>query len=388
MSAKSVLMIDPGNYTPYYDVNLCNALIKEGWNVEWITSPYLFESISAPPNLVVRHLFLRGVALVTRYLPGVVRRGLKAAWYPFDLVRLDRELASRAPAVLHVQWALLPALDAFFWRRWKAKGWRIVYTAHDVAGLDGTTPHVLVGANRRLFKVADAIATHSERDRAQVIQSGAEPARVRRVPQGTPGIFQQPSVSQADARRELGLDLSRPTILFFGLLKRYKGLLVLLSSLVKVREEIPNALLMIVGKAVGDSRDYAREISRLCLGDSIRWDQSYVPSRRVGLYFASADVVAMPYRAASASAVLLNAYAHSRAVVATTVGGFPEMVCEGNTGFLVPPDDPDAFASRLVELLRKPHLAIAMGECAKQHATQHHEWPLIARLTTEIYETI
>ena len=386
-------MVDPGNYTPYYDVNLCDALIKQGWNVEWLTSPYLFEPIAAPSYLRVRHLFLRGLSAVTRRLPRIfqlaaLRRGLKAASYPFDLLRLDRELASRPAAVLHVQWALFPVLDAFFWRRWKARGWRVVYTAHDFAGLDGTTPRLLVGSNRHLFKVADAIATHSERDRTQIIRSGAAPSRVTRVPQGTPGLFQPPPVSRADARRELGLDPSRPTILFFGLLKPYKGLLVLLSSLVKVREAIPNALLLIVGKAVGDGRVYAREMSRLSLGDSIRWERSYVPSRRVGLYFTSADVVAMPYRAASASAVLVNAYAHSRPVVATSVGGFPEMVEEGNTGFLVPPDDPDALASRLVELLDKPHLAHAMGEYARQYATEHHDWPLIGQLTAGIYETI
>jgi glycosyltransferase involved in cell wall biosynthesis len=385
MPTKSVLMVDPGNYTPYYDVNLCDALVKQGWTVEWLTSPYVFERIDAPSNLCVRHLFLRRVVTMTRNFPSFVRRGVKAASYPFDLARLDRELASRPAGVLHVQWALFPKLDAIFWKRWQKKGWRIVYTAHDVDGLDGTTPRLLVGANRHLFRLADAVATHSERDRVQVIQSGAVPARVMRVPQGTPGLFQQPVVAKDEARRALGLDPERPTILFFGLLKAYKGLEVLLSSLVIVREQIPNVLLLIVGKPLETNHDYTGIIARLGLGGSVRWERSYVPSRRVGLYFASADVVAMPYRAASASAVLLNAYAHSRPVVATTVGGFPEMVEEGYTGFLVPPGDPDAFASRLVALLSKPELAIAMGEHAKQHALQHHEWSLIGRLTSDMY---
>jgi glycosyltransferase involved in cell wall biosynthesis len=388
MSGKSVLMIDPGNYTPYYDVNLCDALIKQGWDVEWLTSPYLFERIDAPSNLRVRHLFLRRVVTMTRNFPGLVRRGVKAASYPLDLVRLDRELASRPAGVLHVQWALFPKLDAFFWKRWQAKGWRIVYTAHDVEGLDGTTPRLLVGANRRLFRLADAIATHSERDRAQVIRLGATPSRVTRVPQGTPGIFQEPPVCQAEARRELSLDPSRPTILSFGLMKAYKGLRVLLSSLVKVREQVPDVLLLIVGKPLGTDRDYMRIIASLGLSESVRWERSYVPSERVGLYFASANVVALPYLAASNSAVLLNAYAHSRTVVATKVGGFPEMIVHGKTGLLVPPDDPSAFAAALIELLRNPGLAQSMGEFARENATRHHDWPLIGQLTAGIYDTI
>ena len=388
ISAKSVLMVDPGNYTPYYDVNLCDALIKQGWAVEWLTSPYLFERIDAPSNLRVKHLFLRRVVSMTSKFPSLVRRGVKAAAYPFDLVRLDRELASRPAGVLHVQWALFPKLDAFFWKRWKAKGWRIVYTAHDVDGLDGTTPRLLVGANRHLFRLADAIAAHSERDRARIIRLGAAPSRVTRVPQGTPGIFQAPPVGQSEARRQLGLDPDRPMILSFGLLKAYKGLRVLLSSLVKVREQVPNVLLLIVGKPLGTSPDYTRIIARLGLSGNVLWERSYVPSERVGLYFASANIVALPYLAASNSAVLLNAYAHSRTVVATKVGGFPEMIVHGKTGLLVPPDDPSAFAAALIELLRNPELARSMGEFARENALRHHDWPLIGQLTAGIYETI
>jgi len=388
MSAKSVLMVDPGNYTPYYDVNLCDALIKQGWNVEWVTSPYLFETITAPSNLRVRHLFLRGVTTVTRNSPSFLRRGMKAASYPFDLARLDRELASRPAGVLHVQWALFPKLDAIFWKRWQARGWRIVYTAHDVDGLDGTTPRLLVGANRHLFRLADAIATHSERDRAQIIRSGAAPSRVTRVPQGTPGLFQRPPVAKNEARRTLGLDQGRPMILFFGLLKTYKGLEVLLSSLVTVREQIPNVLLLIVGKPLENKRDYAGIIAKLSLSRSVQWERSYVPTDRVGLPFAAADVVALPYHAASCSAVLLNAYVHSRPVVATSVGGFPEMVDHGKTGLLVERDDSAALAAALVELLLDPERAQCMGRRAREKALENHGWPLIGQITGGIYRTI
>ena len=188
--------------------------------------------------------------------------------------------------------------------------------------------------------------------------------------------------------QELGLDPTRPTILFFGLLKAYKGLRTLLFSLAKVRDHVPNVLLLIVAKPLVNDRDCTRIIARLGLAQSIRWERSYVPSRRVGLHFASADVVALPYRAASSSAVLLNAYAHSRPIVATTVGGFPEMVEHGKTGFLVPRDAPAAFADALVGLLRNPELAHTMGQRARQYAMTHHEWPHIGHLTAEIYKTI
>ena len=386
-------MVDPLNYTPYYDLNLCDALIEQGWQVECLTSPYLFETIESPARVPVKNVFLRFAGSLIdrmqwiRRVP-MVRSGIKALSYPFDLIRLDRELASRPVGILHIQWALLPVIDEIFWKRWQKNGWRIVYTAHDVDGLDGTTPRVLVGANRRLFKRADAVAAHSERDRTQVIRLGAKASRARRIPQGTPGFFQSGCVSRDSARRELGLDSERPMVLFFGLLKAYKSLETLLSAMVTVRASIPNVLLLIVGEALTNHERYVRLIVELGLTESVRWDRSYVPTSRVALHFAAANVVAFPYRAASSSAVLLNAYAHGLPVVATTVGGFSEMVEHGKTGFLVQPEAPTELADALVRILRDPELACEMGRSAKQYASTHHEWPLIGRHTADIYNSI
>ena len=393
MSTKSVLMVDPLNYTPYYDLNLCDALIASGWKVEWLTSPYMFETIDPPSSVPVRNVFQQFAAAVMHRLQWIrgistMRGSIKAMSYPFDLMRLDRELASRPVGILHVQWALLPMIDAVFWKRWQKKGWRIVYTAHDVNGLDGTTPKLLVGTNQRLFQLADAVAAHSERDCAQIIRSGAVASRVRRIPQGTPGFFQSSHVQCEDARRALGLDPERPIILFFGLLKAYKSLETLLTSMVSVRERIPDVQLLIAGKPLSNLDAYMRLIAELGLTDAVRWERSYVPTSRVGLHFAAANVVALPYRAASSSAVLLNAYAHSVPVVATTVGAFTEMVEHEKTGLLVPPESPAELADALVRVLGCPEMASAMGRRARQYATANHEWPLIGKLTAEIYSSI
>ena len=385
-----VVLVDPGNYTPFYDLNLAAALSAQGWEVEVMTSAHLFETIPAPPAVRVTALFFSRVTQMLHRWPRlrnrrILRRLAKAASYPGDLRRLDRALAERPAGVLHVQWALLPWVDARFWRRWRARGWTVVYTAHDVRGLAGTTPRPLRLANRRLFRLADRVVVHSSRDRDRVVAAGVPAERVSVVAQGGPGMFHGANVERCEARRALGIDSSRPTILLFGFLKAYKGLGLLLASLARVRDRIPDVLLLIAGEPLTSTRRWDRAIRERNLERHVLWHRSYVPTDRVSQYFAAADVVALPYVSASSSAVLVNAFAHARPVVATDVGATPEMVADGETGIVVPGQDSAGFALALQSLLLAPAKAATMGRSARDDAQRRHGWTCIASETTRLY---
>ena len=150
MSGPPVLLVDPGNFTPFYDVQLGNCLADRGWRVEWLTSRSPFEDVTLPARLWTRVAFCpfldfrQGFGARLRRTRRL-RRIARAASYPADLARLDRHLASRPPGILHVQWAHAPWLDAMMWRRWRRRRWRVVYTVHDARPLAGTTPRLLHG---------------------------------------------------------------------------------------------------------------------------------------------------------------------------------------------------------------------------------------------------
>src|SRR3972149_677167 len=116
----TVLILDPGNYTPYYDLNLGQSLGQRGWNVKWLTSRFLFETLDLPECVQVDYSFFTllenaRIRRLTRIRERHrLRRTIRAIAYPFDLWRLDRKLETQPSGLLHVQWALLPALDAFF----------------------------------------------------------------------------------------------------------------------------------------------------------------------------------------------------------------------------------------------------------------------------------
>ncbi len=390
---RSVLLLDPDNFTPYYVANLGHELAGRGWRVEWLTSPHLFAPVPAPEGVEQRNLFFRNLEATggstvkpARQRIWWLRRSAKALSYPFDLRRLDRELSSRPPGILHVQWALLPALDARFWSRWRRRGWKIVFTIHDLEPRAGSNPR-LSGSSRRLFRVADAIVVHSQVDQAAVLESGIDGSRVRKILPGGGGIFELEAPPRDTARADLGLEAHRPTVLFFGLIKAYKGIGVLIDSLEHLRRQVPDAQLLIAGEIPGRERHWRQRLLRAEVDGGVIWHAGYVPQERVSLYFAAADVVALPYLASSTSGVVPLVYAAGRPLVASSTGALPEMIDDRRNGLLVPPRDPDALAAALAELLLDPDRARQMGAVSRQLASRF-SWARTAVETEELYRSL
>ena len=392
-----VLVLDPGNFTPYYDANLCQALADRGVPVEWITSPYLFEPIPAPAGVCVRHAFftLFGQSrLLARALKVAwLRRVLKGISYPVEMLRLTRELRGRTPGVIHVQWSLMPGLDGLlirFWRRW---GWRVVYTAHDLLPLGPSRRRIRFESwdrleRRWLFRAADALIVHSEANRLTAIRLGAPAERLRVLPLGGEGRFRGACLTREDARRRLGLDPQKPLALFFGLIKPYKGLSVLLRSMSSVKTRVPQAHLLVAGSPMEPLAATLRLIAELDMQDDVTLHAHYIPSNLVASYFSAADVVVLPYLEVSLSAVLVAAYEYARPVIVTAIGGLPELVEEGKTGLTVPAGDVQALASAIVALLEDPARCREMGAQARRLAEERHAWPAIAGRTADLYDQV
>lgn len=148
----------------------------------------------------------------------------------------------------------------------------------------------------------------------------------------------------AEARRKLGLTPDEPVLLFFGFVREYKGLRTLLDALPQMRKRHPGLKLLVVGEFYESRSVYDNKISELGLKDAVVIRDDYVPNEEVGVYFAAADCVVLPYRTATQSGIIQVAYALNLPVISTDVGGLGEVVVNGETGYLVPPNDPAALA--------------------------------------------
>jgi len=140
------------------------------------------------------------------------------------------------------------------------------------------------------------------------------------------------------ALQELGLPADGRYLLFFGFIRRYKGLDLLLSAMADEKVKQTGAKLIVAGEFYEDAAPYHAQIEQLSLADRVILKTEFIPNGKVLLYFSAADLVVQPYRSATQSGVSQVAYHFNKPMIITNVGGLAESVPDGKVGFVVPPE--------------------------------------------------
>lgn len=157
-------------------------------------------------------------------------------------------------------------------------------------------------------------------------------------------------VDRAIALQRLNLPADKKYLLFFGFIRKYKGLDLLLEALADPRLKDQDVRLIIAGEYYGDKERYEQIIQEKNLQDRVHLFTDFIPNDEVPLYFSAADVVVLPYRSATQSGITQVAYYFERPMIATRVGGLPEAVPEGKTGLLCEPE-PASIADAIARFL-------------------------------------
>jgi glycosyltransferase involved in cell wall biosynthesis len=239
----------------------------------------------------------------------------------------------------------------FYWVFLRAlkenNGPRTLFICHNVF------EHEALGAktsiSKRVLTQGDLFVAHSHWDKNNLL-SWMSPSRascVRVCPHPIYEHLKQPFLSKAEARALVGIRAER-VLLFFGFIREYKGLRYLLESLLLLEKSL-GIHLLIAGEVWGDARPYHDLIRSLGLASRVTFVQKYIPNEEVARYFASADILVSPYVTASQSGIVQLAYGFSKPVIVGRVGGLPEAVDDGRTGYLVPPKDAAAIARAVMD---------------------------------------
>ena len=146
------------------------------------------------------------------------------------------------------------------------------------------------------------------------------------------------TLTTGEARKAIGLREEGRYVLFFGFIREYKGLDLLLSAMADERLEQLGVKLIVAGEFYGDPKPYMEQLRSLDLGSRVVMHTEFIPDHEVNRYFCAADIVAQPYKSATQSGVSQIAYNFEKPMLVTNVGGLPEIVPDGKAGFVVAPD--------------------------------------------------
>jgi glycosyltransferase involved in cell wall biosynthesis len=362
-----VQLVDPSAFTPPYDRALAAALARGGAEVELLTSRFLYGPVPEADGYRVRECFYR--RSTARGLDAPARRAFKLAEHVPDMLRLRRHADAD---VIHYQWLTVPALDA---RLLPARRPRVM-TAHYVLP-PRPTRRQLAGA-RRAFGAMDAVIAHSEHGARRLRELvGVDPARVRVIHHGAFDYL-----TRLPQEKPLPPELEGaegPVILFFGLLRPYKGV----DTLLEAFRRIESAELWIAGNPRMDVAPLRRLAAEA--PGRVRFLTRFVEDEEIPALMRRADVVVLPYRDAEHSGVLYASLAFAKPLVLSAVGGFPE-VAEQGAARLVPAEDPAALAATLSDLVGDESARAELSEAAARAAMGAYSWDEAARQTLALYE--
>jgi glycosyltransferase involved in cell wall biosynthesis len=351
-----VQVVDPSAFTPPYDHALCGALARAGAEVELITSRFAYGSVSPPEGYAVRELFYRRAVGA----PGSRARTVaKLASHIPDMLRYRG--VARSADVVHFQWLTVQAADRYLLPRRP-----IVLTAHDLLPREPRPGQVR--GQRRLYDAVDAVVVHSRYGRDQLVQRlGLDPAKVHVIPHGSFEHLTRVGGEEVSLPPELTAVRS-PVVLFFGLLRPYKGVDTLLEAWPRMPVEPLRA--------------------RAPAG--VRFVSWFVSDAELPAFFRRADVVVLPYSRTERfdqSGVLATALAFGKATVVSDVGGFGEVAATG-AARLVPPGDPVALRDALVTVLGDPVERERLESAAAEAAAGRYSWDEVARQTLALYREL
>lgn len=257
----------------------------------------------------------------------------KLAWNsPVSWRRVARGLAAfDLVVVAHVSPFHAPAYTTVL-RRLRAEGTRTVVICHNVRPHEGRffDERLL----RRLYDAADSLVVHSESQRELAGELSTRPTRVATLPPFMPKSFVRRSPAQGEHRR----------LLFFGLVREYKGLDLLLRALARGPADIR---LRIAGEFWGGAGATHTLAAELGIADRIEVIDRYVPADQVPELFSDVDALVLPYRRATGSQNTWLGFEFGVPVIAARVGNLDADIIEGRSGFVVEPDDVESLAAAL-----------------------------------------
>lgn len=317
----------------------------------------------------------------TNLMKNAVIRNILTYYNPLSWIWIGFTIKGK---IIHAQWWSHVLAPVYFvvLSICKCRRKKIIITVHNVL------PHESSKLNKFLNGVVlcwgDMFIVHSTRNIEEMNRIfGVPEEKIIRIPHGILGSFKDGMVTQEDAREKLNFPLDCKIILFFGNIREYKGLDVLLEAFSYVINEVNNVLLVIAGFPWAKWEKYEELIEKNNLSKNIKLFLEFIPSDEAKYFYYASDLVVLPYREfMSQSGAGAVALAFEKPLIVTDVGGLPELVKDKK--FVVEPNNPRALAEKISLALGDDGLIKKLSEDSRDLA-EEYSWDKIAEKTVELY---
>ncbi|MEW6600303.1 MAG: glycosyltransferase family 4 protein [Nitrospirota bacterium] len=300
---------------------------------------------------------------------------------PFSWIKVYRAIKEFKPEKVVVPWWVASWMPQFWTitslikRNLEAE---VVFICHNAV------EHESNGLKRRATKAvlsrAMRIITQSKEDTENLKDLFGDEIKCITAFHPTYSELANTKYSKDYAKKILGL--RGDVLLFFGFIRDYKGLDVLLKAMPMVIKEKREATLLVVGEFWNDKKKYMNIINDNRTAGNITIIDEYIPNEGIGKYFAAADLVVQPYISASGSGICQIAYGFDRPVIATNVGSLPDVVQDGINGRIVKPRDHHGLAEAILESLEKDTLDTLTRNAEK--TKERFSWERMADIVTGV----
>ncbi|HZY71710.1 MAG TPA: glycosyltransferase family 4 protein [Edaphobacter sp.] len=382
-----VFMMDLWATVPYYTAYLSKALLSEGvdltvGSITYYLDPDCFSArgIEPDPGLL---------DVVGKFrLPRLPRRVLKFFEAMLNLSALAVRFFFRPPDVIHVQylpmlkWRL--PLDLWFLELCRRRGSKIILTVHDLLPHD--TAEVYKETFHNLYQSVDGIICHSDHIKTRLEEEFVVPAeKIEVIPHG-PFFYDLPDTGSEVTLRALGAEPEKVLVLWQGIIFPYKGVDLLLNAWQKVEARNENACLVIAGTGAPELLDRIREqIDQLGL-KHVHPEFRFITTEELVALYRAAGIVVYPYRAITTSGALATGLALGKAIVASDLPVFRELLKHRDNALLVDPHRSEELAGALTEIIENRGLREELAQKVREMNFGDTSWLAIAKSTAQVYE--
>jgi glycosyltransferase involved in cell wall biosynthesis len=382
-------MMDLWAIVPYYTAYLSKALLQEGVNLTvGSISYYLDQNCFSSRGIKVDPGLMDVVGKFR--LPRLPRRILKLLEAMLNLSALTVRFLIARPDVIHVQylpmlkWRL--PLDLWFLEFCQRRGSKIVLTVHDLLPHD--TGETYKRTFDELYRIVDAVICHSDHVRARLGAEFSVPEeKISVIPHG-PFFYDLPASGLEQTLRSFEVEPDKVLVLWQGIIFPYKGIDLLLRSWQQVEANVDGACLVIAGTGAPELLEQIRGQVKDLDMKRVKLHFRFISTEELVALYRASDVVVYPYRAITTSGALATGLALGKAIIASDLPVFRELLTNGENALLVDPQNSAELAGALTKLIQDRVLREQFAQKVREMNFGDQSWLSIAKKTVQTYESV